>query len=312
MSRLSRIAFSLPNAMLPNRKPPASLLRPQPRPARKVLVSLALLLAGWSVGLVLGIGLRPDVTPREPTRLAAQNGDPRTAPVAIASTPPPAEAEALRRVKAAEEASLVAATQARIEAEARLAALRREVAAITAQRDALRDAVRRDTEPLDQRQPIRREPPREPMVAQRELLPRRETAPPATASATLVAPAAPAALAPGPAPLRFPRPDASGAPGGALGAAPRVIVHHRAGSAMAAEAATVMAGQLREAGFETAGLRGVAALPTQRVVRYFHTDDAPAAARLAGRLGRGWAIQDFRSFEPSPAPGLLEVWLPER
>jgi hypothetical protein len=48
------------------------------------------------------------------------------------------------------------------------------------------------------------------------------------------------------------------------------------------------------------------------VVRYFHADDAGAAARLAGRLGRGWAIQDFRGYEPSPSPGTLEVWVPDR
>ena len=54
------------------------------------------------------------------------------------------------------------------------------------------------------------------------------------------------------------------------------------------------------------------ATPSQRVVRYFHSEDAPAAARLAGRLGRGWALQDFRSYEPLPSPGLLEVWLPDR
>ncbi|WP_431270035.1 hypothetical protein [Dankookia sp. P2] len=35
-------------------------------------------------------------------------------------------------------------------------------------------------------------------------------------------------------------------------------------------------------------------------------------ARLAGRLGRGWAIQDFRGYEPSPGPGTLEVWVPDR
>jgi len=53
-------------------------------------------------------------------------------------------------------------------------------------------------------------------------------------------------------------------------------------------------------------------VPSQRVVRYYHADDAAAAARLAGRLGRGWAIQDFRAHEPAPPPGTLEIWLPER
>ena len=59
-------------------------------------------------------------------------------------------------------------------------------------------------------------------------------------------------------------------------------------------------------------VRPAPAVPSQRVVRYFHSGDAPAAARLAGRLGRGWAIQDFRGYEPLPSPGTLEVWLPER
>jgi hypothetical protein len=45
-------------------------------------------------------------------------------------------------------------------------------------------------------------------------------------------------------------------------------------------------------------------------VRYFHDEDAAAAARLAARLGPGWAIQDFRAFLPQPAPQTLEVWLP--
>jgi hypothetical protein len=44
-------------------------------------------------------------------------------------------------------------------------------------------------------------------------------------------------------------------------------------------------------------------------VRYFHAEDQAAAARLAARLGRGWAIQDFRAYLPQPAPQTLEVWL---
>jgi hypothetical protein len=48
------------------------------------------------------------------------------------------------------------------------------------------------------------------------------------------------------------------------------------------------------------------------VVRYFHAADAAAAARLAGRLGPGWAIQDFRALSPSPPPQTLELWLPDR
>jgi len=47
-------------------------------------------------------------------------------------------------------------------------------------------------------------------------------------------------------------------------------------------------------------------------VRYFHDSDAAAAARVAARLGPGWAIQDFRAFSPSPPPQTVEIWLPDR
>ncbi len=93
---------------------------------------------------------------------------------------------------------------------------------------------------------------------------------------------------------------------------PRVFVHMRAGSIAAADAAASLADQIRDSGFTLAEVREVQGTPSQRVVRYFHAEDAAAAARLAGRLGRGWAIQDFRTFEPAPAPQTLEIWLPDR
>jgi hypothetical protein len=97
-----------------------------------------------------------------------------------------------------------------------------------------------------------------------------------------------------------------------MASGPRVFVHYRGGSSVAAEAAMMAAAQLREAGIEVVELRTVTAAPAQRVVRYFHAEDAATAARLAGRLGRGWAIQDFRSYEPGTAPQTLEIWLPDR
>lgn len=325
MGRARRISLPLPDAMLPNRKPPASLLRPKPRPARKALSAIATFIAGGLIGLLVGVGLQPDQRPRGPAGEASQR-DPQSAaampeagsdpvagpavgPVAgsvVGPTPnptvsDPTAADAIRQAQAAEEARLVAVTQARIAAESRLAELRRDLAVAGAQRAMLRDPGRRDAEPRDAAQPPPRIPPPD---VPREPAARRE--PPQTAPAT--AALSPPILAPGPAPLRLNRPDGYNSPGGT----PRVVIHHRAGSAQATEAAATMVGQLREAGFEAGELRGVGAVPVQRVVRYFHTDDAPAAARLAGRLGRGWAIQDFRSFEPTPASGLLEVWLPER
>jgi hypothetical protein len=45
------------------------------------------------------------------------------------------------------------------------------------------------------------------------------------------------------------------------------------------------------------------------VVRYFHAADEEAARDLATRLGGGWAVQDFRAYQPRPAPRTIELWL---
>jgi hypothetical protein len=90
----------------------------------------------------------------------------------------------------------------------------------------------------------------------------------------------------------------------------RVFVHHRASSSAAGAAAEDIAQTLRAAGFEVPAIRPAPFVPSTPVVRYFHEEDQAAAARLAGRLGRGWAIQDFRAFTPQPPPQTLEVWLP--
>jgi hypothetical protein len=90
----------------------------------------------------------------------------------------------------------------------------------------------------------------------------------------------------------------------------RVFVHHRANSGPGATAAEEVAQSLRSAGFEVGAIRPAPFVPSTPVVRYFHDEDQAAAARLAGRLGRGWAIQDFRAYVPQPPPQTLEVWLP--
>ncbi|WP_149535888.1 hypothetical protein [Siccirubricoccus phaeus] len=126
-----------------------------------------------------------------------------------------------------------------------------------------------------------------------------ETAPPASASAPAREPPQAADPPREAAPRREP----------AAYRSPRVFLHFPAG---AAEAATGTAALLRDAGFELGEMRAVTAAPAHRVVRYFHAADAAAAARLAGRLGRGWAIQDFRGYEPAPPQQTLELWLPDR
>ncbi|WP_372623194.1 hypothetical protein [Falsiroseomonas sp.] len=90
----------------------------------------------------------------------------------------------------------------------------------------------------------------------------------------------------------------------------RVFVHHRANSRPGAEAAEQLAQSLRTAGVDISAVRPAPFVPSTPVVRYFHDEDQAAAARLAGRLGSGWAIQDFRAYLPQPPPRTLEVWLP--
>lgn len=111
------------------------------------------------------------------------------------------------------------------------------------------------------------------------------------------------------APARPPGPSA--APQlGAERRALRIVVLHRANSAAAAAAASAVAETLRGHGFEVQALRGTSFVPTTPVVRYFHEADRAAATMLAERLGPGWAAQDFRAFQPQPAPQTLEIWLP--
>ena len=90
----------------------------------------------------------------------------------------------------------------------------------------------------------------------------------------------------------------------------RIVVLHRANSAPAAAAASAVAETLRGSGFEVQALRGASFVPSTPVVRYFHDADRAAAAALAERLGPGWVAQDFRAFQPQPAPRTLELWLP--
>lgn len=261
------------------RGPAPPLLRPQRRwTPRTLLLALLLCLGGALAGVIVGLGLRPP--PAEPVEIAS--GPPPTpSPVTTA----PAETggldtqlAALRRAVEEERARLDtlirARTTAEAEQQARLDALTRARMVAEGQLAALQ---------------------RDLAAAQRELAgsARRDTASPPGAG-------------PSPAPARAAREAPTG------GGQPRVFVHHRAGSASAAETAAALVGPLREGGFEVPDLRAATAVPSQRVVRYFHAEDAATAARLAGRLGRGWAIQDFRGYEPSPGSGTLEVWVPDR
>ncbi|MBL6079396.1 hypothetical protein JMJ56_15360 [Belnapia sp. T18] len=247
---------------------------------------LVLALAGLAGGVTLGLGLRAPPHPAAPVASLAPAPQPVPAPAAPAPAPASAaDAAALRAGVAAEQARLDSLRQARASAEAELATLRQSRASAEAELATLRQAR---------------------TAAEAELATLRRDLAAGRRELAANQPPTPQPLAPPPRPLRLPE-TAAAAPG-----QPRVYIHLRAGSVAAASAASELAPQLREAGFDLGEPRVVTATPSQRVVRYFHGEDAPAAARLAGRLGRGWAIQDFRNFEPAPSTGTLEIWLPDR
>ncbi|SDB08861.1 LytR C-terminal domain-containing protein [Belnapia rosea] len=263
------------------RSPAPPLLRPQKR-SWLGPTGLLLGLAGLAGGVVLGLGLRSEPSPAPvpgPSAMVAPAPPPVTAPPAP-ETPPPMPSRAA--------APPLPSGPSPAELAAQRAALQAEVAAEQARLDGLRQArVALETELAGLRRDL--------TASRRE--------------AAQAAAAPPPVLGAPPRPLRLP--ESVAAPVLPAGGA-RVFIHLRAGSAAAASAAAELAPQLREAGFDIAEVRSVGATPSQRVVRYFHGEDAAAAARLAGRLGRGWAIQDFRNFEPTPSPQTLEIWLPDR
>jgi hypothetical protein len=207
-------------------------------------------------------------------------------PTALPRAGVPAEPEA---VSAARRAEIVAE-------EARLAALRGARTQLEQEIAALRQ----------QAEERRRDMPGRKVIPENAAAGATAPLPPATGGGGLAVPTAtsqpaPAQPALAPAPPPAPEPLARGV---------RVFVHHRANSPPGAAAAEEVAQTLRGAGVEVPGIRAAPFVPSTPVVRYFHEEDQAAAARLAGRLGRGWAIQDFRAYLPQPSPQTLEVWLP--
>jgi hypothetical protein len=295
---------------LDRRARPASLLRPQRQIGRKVALASTLLFVGGVGGLVLGLSLRPGAP--TPTQQSSQRPEPPVPALAPASSAPAAAPASnpgqgglpkTAFLGAGSDARPAPAVQAMSgpaaspgPAAGDVEALRKTVAVEQARLESV--ARQRSAEEARLAQ-IQEQAAQREQASHREILARREAA-----LASL-----PSVTAPLPAPSpRAPRAESAAVPGGQQ----RVVMHHRAGSYAASEAAGAMASQVREAGFDLSETRAVTATPSQRVVRYFHAEDAVAAARLAGRLGRGWALQDFRSYEPLPTPGLLEVWLPDR
>ncbi len=94
----------------------------------------------------------------------------------------------------------------------------------------------------------------------------------------------------------------------------RVFIHYRGGSRRGAAVADDLARTL-DPQFARTEIRTVAATPGTAEIRYFFDDDAAAARALARSLGGArspWRVRSFTGFAPSPSPGTLELWVPER
>lgn len=254
------------------------------------MLGLALLLAGGVIGMMLAVELLGDLPPRAAAPSAAR---PAAEPRSGAEAPLPAPAQSQEQ------------EARRMQLNAEVSALRQ---AVQAERARLEDTARRRAEaeaalaaappPPEQAEPPAPPPP--PAASAPE--PLRPSAPEVVPPPP---PPPPRVAAARPEPTARPKPEPSRAEG-------RVVLHYLADSVAARQAAEDAASLLRDAGVEGVELRASTAVPGQRVVRYHRAEDAAQAARLAGRLGRGWAVQDSRGFDPGGVARGLELWLPDR
>lgn len=291
--------------------------------ARVVLYALTSLLAGIAVlaAAVLfldhGASVPPPVPHPAPDQTAEAAPPPAPAPVA----PPPAAAESPATTPAPPPASAsVPATEQADPKE--LEALQSQIrdanstlSAPRAQTDALRGSL------ADARQHQTAAPQAPPAPGNQQ---RGDNAGWADAERTVQAlarhtppaprpepqPAAPQPAAPQPAtnlaanaPLPSPAPDAP---------RPRVFLHYPAGSSGGLQAATDIAQRLLFSDFAYADTRSATSAPTDSVVRYFFSQDAPAAQRLAALLSDGrtsFRAQDATAHPGRATAGTLDVWI---
>ncbi len=263
------------------------LIEPPRRRWRLVLAGVALLLAGGVLGVMLTVELLDsDLPARTRQQLSGNEAPAVTASAAVAEKLrrdaerllATAELAALRQASAAEREKLQGLARQRSAAEAELAALQDQARAL---------AVLEQPPPAPVAPVAAAVPPVPPVVAP-------SVVPPSAAAAT---PAVPRQAA---------RSRAEARQDG------RLQLYYLAGSAVAQQAAEDAAAALRDAGVDGVELRAVAEVPANRIVRYHRAEDAGMAARLAGRLGRGWALQDSRSFDPGSTARGMEIWLPDR
>jgi hypothetical protein len=91
----------------------------------------------------------------------------------------------------------------------------------------------------------------------------------------------------------------------------RVVIHFPSGPA--AEEAHALLAVMDAQGIDDAELRRVPVHVAEANVRYFHPQDRAAAesvSQLMRSSGYPSEVEDFTRFDPPPAPGTVEVWLP--
>jgi len=89
----------------------------------------------------------------------------------------------------------------------------------------------------------------------------------------------------------------------------RIVIHGRGD---AARLSGLVDGLLRDLGADQVEQRKVRTVVEQDHIRFFHEEDADMAAALATELEDVFGVVGLRGlvrYEPSPDPGLLEIWL---
>lgn len=91
-----------------------------------------------------------------------------------------------------------------------------------------------------------------------------------------------------------------------------MFINYRAGSGAGEDEAADLAHRMLFSDFAYAETRHIAGGPWAPTIRYFHSEDAGAASRLADLLrdnGEPFRIQDMTHFHARPPRGTLEVWV---
>lgn len=97
--------------------------------------------------------------------------------------------------------------------------------------------------------------------------------------------------------------------------APMVVIHHRAGSALAQRAAELVAEEVRKADLGPVVFTPERAVPAVRTVRYARDTASEIgeqlAARFRSRWRHPWVVESSGHDEgAAPPEGLIEIWLP--